>query len=210
MARILITSGPTRQYLDPVRYLSNASSGRMGAALAAAALELGHEVVMITGPVVVDYPDGCQVVPVVTTEEMLQAAVEQFTSCQGAIGAAAPCDYKPRVVQTEKISKTGGPLSVELVETADVVATLGQNKRKDQWVVGFALETEDRHFRAIVKLERKHCDLMVSNGPAAIDSSDNQVELLDREGSVLASIEGSKEHVAAELLRQIQQRLIED
>ena len=125
---------------------------------------------MISGPVSVEYPQGAEIITVVTTDEMLQAAVETFRNCDGAIGAAAPCDYMPRIVQTQKISKTGHPLTIELIETADVVATLGQNKRDDQWVVGFALETEDQRFRAIVKLERKHCDLMVSNGPNAIDS----------------------------------------
>jgi phosphopantothenoylcysteine decarboxylase/phosphopantothenate--cysteine ligase len=115
----------------------------------------------------------------------------------------------PRVVHTQKISKTGGPLTVELIETPDVVATLGQNKRADQWVVGFALETTDQRFRATVKLERKHCDLMVSNGPAAIDASDNEVELLSPAGAVLASIVGSKENVATQLLQQITDRLVD-
>jgi phosphopantothenoylcysteine decarboxylase/phosphopantothenate--cysteine ligase len=209
VARILITSGPTRQYLDPVRYLTNASSGRMGSALAAAALNLNHEVVIVSGPVSVDYPSGAKVIPVVTTAQMLKAASDTFHSCDGVIGAAAPCDYKPRLVQTQKISKTGQPLTIELIETADVVATLGQAKRDDQWVVGFALETEDQRFRAIVKLERKHCDLMVSNGPSAIDASDNQVELLDSLGNVLASMDGTKQHVADRLLEQIDQRLIQ-
>jgi len=209
VARILITSGPTRQYLDPVRYVTNASSGRMGAALATAALNLNHEVVVISGPVSVDYPEGAEVIAVVTTDEMLQAAVETFRTCDGVIGAAAPCDYMPRFVQTQKISKTGQPLTIELIETADVVATLGQNKRDGQWVVGFALETEDQRFRAIVKLERKHCDLMVSNGPSAIDAADNEVELLDPDGNVLANIAGNKEDVAARLLDEISQRLIQ-
>ena len=210
MARILITSGPTRQYLDPVRYLTNASSGRMGVALTAAALDLGHDVIVISGPVAVQYPAGAEVVPVVTTDEMLNEAVRVFRNCDGVIGAAAPCDYMPRVVQTQKISKTGQPLTIELIETADVVATLGQGKRDDQWVVGFALETEDQRFRAIVKLERKHCDLMVSNGPSAIDAAENQVELLDPDGNVLADIEGTKIHVATRLLDEINQRLIEN
>lgn len=210
LARILITSGPTRQYLDPVRYLTNASSGRMGSALARSALDLGHEVVLVTGPVQVDYPSGAEVIPVVTTDDMLASATEVFSNCDGAIGAAAPCDYMPRKVNPQKLSKTGEPLQLELVETADVVATLGQNKRDDQWVVGFALETEDRRFRAIVKLERKHCDLMVSNGPQAIDSGDNDVELLSPDGSVLADIRGSKSEVATALLAEIDRRLIKD
>lgn len=207
MARILITSGPTRQYLDPVRYLTNASSGRMGSALASAALDRGHEVVVVTGPVSVGYPDAAKVIEVVTTDEMLQSAVEVFQECDGAIGAAAPCDYMPRVIQSQKISKTGQPLTIELIETADVVAMLGQGKQKGQWVVGFALETEDQRFRATVKLERKHCDLMVSNGPGAIDASRNDVELLDPEGNVLAKIEGTKEMVARRLMEEIERVL---
>jgi phosphopantothenoylcysteine decarboxylase/phosphopantothenate--cysteine ligase len=97
---------------------------------------------------------------------------------------------------------------IELIETPDVVATLGQDKRPDQWVVGFALETEDQRFRAIVKLERKHCDLMVSNGPSAIDAATNDVELLNPAGDVLVSIQGSKSHVASRLLSEIDSRLI--
>ncbi|TWU22928.1 Coenzyme A biosynthesis bifunctional protein CoaBC [Novipirellula galeiformis] len=203
MARILITSGPTRQYLDPVRYLTNASSGRMGAALAAAAIHAGHEVVIVSGPVSVAYPAAATVIPVITTDEMLVAAVNAFEDCDGAIGAAAPCDYMPHLVLSQKMAKTGEPLKLELIETADVVATLGQTKRRDQWVVGFALETEDRRFRATVKLETKHCDLMVSNGPQAIDSNQNDVELLDAKGNVIAEIHGEKEYVAKELIRHI-------
>lgn len=208
MARILITSGPTRQFLDPVRYLSNASSGRMGAALARAAIDLGHDVVIVTGPVTIQYPVEAERIDVVTTDEMLRAARSAFPGCDGAIGAAAPCDYMPHAIRTEKIAKTGQPLRIELVETPDVVATLGTEKRPGQWLVGFALETEDRHFRAIVKLERKHCDLMVSNGPAAIDSDENHIELLDPAGRVIEEVSGSKSAVASRILAQIDRRLI--
>lgn len=209
LARLLITSGPTRQYLDPVRYLTNASSGRMGVSLVTAALALGHEVVVVTGPVNVEYPAGCRVLPVETTDQMLEVACREFASCDGCIGAAAPCDYRPQQVAEQKLAKTGQPLTLHLVETADVVATLGQRKRADQWVVGFALETEDRRFRATVKLERKHCDLMVSNGPQAINADDTQVELLAPDGSVLAEFQGTKQRVAAGLLREIDSRLIQ-
>src|SRR5262245_41493003 len=163
MARILITAGPTRQYLDPVRYLTNASSGRMGAGLAQAALELGHEVTVVSGPAKIDYPVGATVVPVVSTEEMLAASKEAFANCDGLIGAAAPCAYRPQHVQASKIAKTGQPLLLELIETDDIVATLGAEKGS-RWVVGFALETEDHRLRALAKLERKCCDLIVSNG----------------------------------------------
>ena len=208
MARILITSGPTRQFIDPVRYLTNASSGRMGAALAEAALELGHEVVIVSGPVEIQYPEDAQVVPVVSTEEMLERAREEFENCDGLIGAAAPCDYRPRHVESSKIAKTGDPLLLQLEETDDVVATLGAEKG-NRWVVGFALETEDHRLRALAKLERKCCDLMVSNGVEAMDSHENQIELLNSAGTILRQASGPKREVAKEIVAVIQERLIE-
>ena len=207
MARILITSGPTRQYIDAVRYLTNASSGRMGRGLALAALELGHEVTVVTGPVEVEYPEGCRVVPVVSTEEMLEAATAEFEDCDGLIGAAAPCDYRPVRVEPGKIAKTGEPLELRLVETADVVATLGA-KKGDRWVVGFALEAEDHRLRALAKLERKHCDLMVSNGVAAMNSLENEVELLTPDRQVVGQLSGPKDEVARGILAVIAERLI--
>ncbi len=206
MARILITSGPTRQYLDPVRYLTNASSGRMGAALTAAAMELGHEVVVVSGPVDVPYPEGAEVLPVVSTEEMLEVCRRVFPTCDGMIGVAAPCDYRPVKVEPGKISKTGEPLVLHLIETSDVVASLGAEKTH-QWLVGFALETEDHRLRALAKLEKKSCDLMVLNGPEAMHSSDNQVEIIDPQGTVLESIDGPKEEVARGIFQVINRRL---
>jgi phosphopantothenoylcysteine decarboxylase/phosphopantothenate--cysteine ligase len=209
MARILITSGPTRQYLDPVRYLTNASSGKMGRALAAAGIALGHQVVVVSGPVNIEYPAAATVRSVVSTEELLAACQELFPGCDGAIGAAAPCDYRPVRVEEHKISKTGQPLLLNLVETPDVMATLGASKRPGQWLVGFALETDDQRFRALTKLQRKSCDLMVLNGPTAMDADDNQVEVLDHTGAVVAAFAGSKGEVAAGILSVIQQRLID-
>jgi phosphopantothenoylcysteine decarboxylase/phosphopantothenate--cysteine ligase len=208
VARILITSGPTRQYLDPVRYLTNASSGRMGRALAEAALAAGHEVVIVSGPVDIAYPAAAQVIPVVSTEEMLIACQKLFDQCDGLIGVAAPCDYRPVRVATNKISKTGEPLELHLIETEDVVATLGA-KKQGQWLVGFALETEDHRLRALAKLERKHCDLMVLNGPQAMHSPDNAVEVIDTDGGVIGSFVGTKESVAERIFVIIARRLIE-
>jgi phosphopantothenoylcysteine decarboxylase/phosphopantothenate--cysteine ligase len=207
MSRILITSGPTRQYLDPVRYLTNASSGRMGSALASAALAAGHEVIIVTGPVLMPYPDAAQVVSVVSTEEMLAATRVAFTACDGMIGAAAPCDYRPIHVEPGKIAKTGQPLLLHLVETEDIVASLAATKGH-RWVVGFALETDDHRLRALAKLERKCCDLMISNGVEAMHAADNQVEILDPAGSVLAQVAGSKELVAERILAVIEQQLL--
>ncbi|MBN2473165.1 MAG: phosphopantothenoylcysteine decarboxylase [Pirellulales bacterium] len=207
MARILITSGPTRQYLDPVRYLTNASSGRMGAALAAASVEAGHDVVIVSGPVDIDYPDAAEVIPVVSTEEMLEECLEAFPSCNGLIGVAAPCDYRPMVVASQKIRKTGEPLKLHLVETPDVVALLGAIK-ESQWIVAFALETEDKRIRALQKLERKSADLIVVNGPNAIHAAETQVEVIDGKGTVLASFSGSKRQVGVGLFGVIQKHLI--
>ena len=209
MPRILITSGPTRQHLDPVRYLTNASSGRMGAAMAQAALNLGHTVVIVSGPVEINYPQDVDVIPVISTQDMFDACVDLFPSCDGAIGVAAPCDYRPLVVSPTKLAKTGAPLQLDLFETRDIIAHLGASKREDQWVVGFALETHDERFRALAKLEEKACDLIILNRPEAMDSATNQVELLDPSGQCVSRVEGSKEDVARELLQQIEIRLVQ-
>jgi phosphopantothenoylcysteine decarboxylase / phosphopantothenate---cysteine ligase len=208
MARILITSGPTREYLDPVRYLSNASSGRMGRALAVAAMAAGHEVVIVSGPVEVEYPAGAEVIRVVSTQEMLDASLAAFADCDGVIGAAAPCDYRPAKVSAQKLSKTGGPLRLELVDTPDIVAALAAQRLPPQWIVAFALETEDGRARALAKLREKRCDLIVHNGPAAIHSDRTEVEVLAPDGNVLASLCGAKGEVAEGILRLIQERLI--
>jgi phosphopantothenoylcysteine decarboxylase / phosphopantothenate---cysteine ligase len=207
MARILITSGPTRQYLDPVRFLTNASSGRMGAALAAAAIEAGCQVVIVSGPVEVEYPASAEVVSVLSTEEMLEACLNIFPGCEGFIAVAAPCDYRPIMVSPQKIRKNGQPLKLQLVETPDIVASLAAI-RTGQWIVGFALETEDRRLRAMRKLERKSCNLIVVNGPESMHAAKTRVEVLDKEGDVLAMLAGSKTEVACDIFRIIQQRLM--
>ena len=206
--RILLTSGPTRQYIDPVRYISNASSGRMGCCLAEAFLELGHEVVIVSGPVSIDYPSAAKVVPVVSTEDMLAAAAEEFLNCHGMVGVAAPCDYRPVVIAENKIKKSGERIQIELIETPDVVASLGEKKREDQWTVGFALETEDAHFRAITKLHRKNCDLVVLNGVSAIDSAETSIEVFDPTGEVVLAAAGSKAKIAGLIAKKIQTHLI--
>jgi phosphopantothenoylcysteine decarboxylase/phosphopantothenate--cysteine ligase len=207
MVRILLTSGPTRQYLDPVRYLSNASSGRMGAALAVAAIEAGHEVTIVSGPVEIEYPAAAEVVRVVSTEEMLEACRSLWARCDGLIGAAAPCDYRPQQVAPQKLSKTGGPRVLDLVETPDILATLAAEKTS-QWMVAFALETEDARLRAMQKLARKKCDLIVLNGPAAIQAADTRVEIIDRAGDVVGQFAGSKLEVARGIFRVLKERLI--
>ncbi len=208
MSRILITSGPTRQYLDPVRFLTNASSGRMGKSLAEAAIARGHDVIVVSGPVNVHYPPAAEVVEVVATEEMLEVCQRLFPSCDGMIGVAAPCDYRPVKVAEQKIAKTGQPLVLHLIETEDVVASLGARKRDNQWVVGFALETNDPRLRALAKLEKKHCDLIVLNGPEAMNALDIRVEILDPAGTVIETLAGPKDDVANGIFAAVERRLI--
>ena len=131
--------------------------------MAAAALELGHEVIVVSGPVSVVYPHAARVLWVDTTADMLRDVLAHFPGMDGLIGAAAPCDYMPVHVREHKIHKSGEPLELKLVETPDVVASAAATKQPHQWVIGFALETEDQRFRATIKMQRKFCDMMVSN-----------------------------------------------
>ena len=144
----------------------------------------------------------------VTTDEMLAACRREFPACDGLIGAAAPCDYRPTEVANHKLKKTGEALLVKLVETEDIVASLGREKQSAQWTVGFALETEDARFRAITKLQKKSCDLVVLNGAAAIDSSSNNVEILAPDGTVVGAYNGEKEYVSTKILGVINRLLI--
>ena len=198
--RLLITAGPTREYLDDVRFLSNASSGRMGYALAEAALAAGHSVVLVTGPVSLTPPTGCEVHSVETSQEMRDACLSVWPGCDGAIGAAAVCDYRPRVQHAGKLSKTGGPLTLDLVETPDILAELGRDKGRRR-IIGFALESEDGRSRAMRKLAAKNCDAIALNHPTAIGSDNNTVELLAPDGSTIATWQASKAEIARALIR---------
>ena len=204
--RILITAGPTREYLDDVRYLSNASSGRMGYALAAEAVSRGHQVVLVAGPVEIAPPAGCDLRPVQTTDDMRIACESAFPGCDGVIAAAAVCDYKPLRRVAGKIAKTGEPITIEMIETDDVLAGLGRQKN-GRWIVGFALEAANSRENALQKLRAKNCDVVVLNGPNAIGSLSNSVELIDTTGKPIASWNGSKTDVARELIGWIEQHL---
>ena len=197
---VLITSGPTRQYLDPVRFISNASSGKMGAAIAKAAIASGYAVTVVTGPVNIRYPDNCNVIPVETTQEMLEAAQAIFPRCELLVGAAAPSDYMPRAVSDDKLKKTGAPITLQLVETPDIIATLANAKRPEQIVIGFALETSDHRFQALRKLEEKCCDYIVLNEPTAMTSDENTVRIFGQNTEELLSLSGQKSEISNAIL----------
>lgn len=206
--RILITAGPTREYLDDVRYLSNASSGLMGYALVDAVQAAGHQVVLATGPVALTPPVGCEVHPIETTDELNAVCNRLFVSCDGVIATAAVCDYRPRARFPGKLAKTGVSLELELVETADVLAELGHQKG-DRWIVGFALESDEfAHVNALRKLKQKNCDAIVLNRPTAIGAATNQIEIIDRAGISVAKYSGTKPDVARELWQWIAENLV--
>ncbi len=208
MARILLTAGPTRAYLDEVRFLTNASSGRMASALATAALGRGHEVTIVSGPVPVTYPKQARVIPVVTTAEMLAASRAELPVCDGVIAAAAPCDFEPVTRARGKIPRQGTGLTVEFRPTPDVIATLASRAAAAQWFVAFALEPGADPRRAFEKIEAKRCDLIVVNDLTAMEGEQTAVTVYDRQHATVGSRAGTKRTVAAWLVRVFEERLI--
>ncbi|HOB91270.1 MAG: bifunctional phosphopantothenoylcysteine decarboxylase/phosphopantothenate--cysteine ligase CoaBC [Bacillota bacterium] len=162
--RCLVTAGPTREPIDPVRFVGNRSSGKMGYAIATELWQRGADVVLVTGPVSLPHPEGIKTIRVETTEEMLNACQTHFDESDISVFAAAPADFTPAVVADSKIKKGGGSsLTLELVENPDISATLCKSKRPDQIAVGFAAETDDLIANAMAKLERKGLDMIVAN-----------------------------------------------
>ena len=183
--RFLITAGGTREYIDPVRFISNASSGKMGYALAHAALKAGHVVTLITAATGLRLPEGAEVVAVESAAEMFAGVKEHFGSCDCLIMAAAVADYTPARPSRTKIKKEdGGPRpTLQLKPTVDVLRWAGRHKSAGQIVVGFALEDKDLRARAERKLREKRLDMIVANAPEAIgaERSDVQVKTADGE-----------------------------
>lgn len=181
--RVLILSGPTHEYMDPVRYIGNSSSGLMGKALAEEAEQLGYEVELITGPVAVSnlplLPPG-RIHPVTSAVEMLTAAQSLFGKADIIIFAAAVADYAPEKTQTEKIDKTADMLTLRLKPTPDIAKTLGSQKRTDQITIGFALQTSNGEANARRKLETKNLDGIVLNTPASLGSNSGSFSFLPK------------------------------
>jgi len=206
--RVLVTSGPTREPIDPVRYLSNRSSGKMGHAVASAALRRGAEVVLISGPTTLQPPPGAVYVPVQTAEEMREASLQHLASASVVIKAAAVADYRVERPSATKI-KSGGKdegLTLSLVANPDILKELAQRKG-GAFLVGFAAETNDVRKHAADKLRAKGVDLLVVNDVSqqgiGFDAEDNQVLLLDRWGDTLELPRMSKLEVAHAILDRV-------
>jgi phosphopantothenoylcysteine decarboxylase/phosphopantothenate--cysteine ligase len=202
--RILVTAGPTREFLDAVRFLSNPSSGRMGFACARAAARAGHEVVLVTGPVELPDPPGVRTRRVVSAEDMYRAVLRAWPRMDAAIMTAAVGDYRPARRAAGKIKKSAAPLALDLVRTKDILLELGRRKGRRR-LVGFALETADGPRQALLKYERKNLDFVVLNGPASFAAGRMDADVY-REGAVVKRFRGApKDAVARWLVRALEQ-----
>jgi phosphopantothenoylcysteine decarboxylase/phosphopantothenate--cysteine ligase len=205
--RCLITAGPTREHLDPVRFLSNGSSGKMGYALARVAAERKWQVDLVSGPVALPPPDGVTVRYVVSAGQMFEACKPLFAQCDLFIAAAAVADYRPKYVAREKLKKSSRELRLELVQTIDILRTLAARKRPGQVMVGFAAETHDLEAQARRKMEKKHLDWIVANDVSrpsiGMNSEDNAILLLAQSGERLAFGPAPKIDVAGFILGRV-------
>ena len=184
--KFLITAGPNREPLDPVRYISNRSSGKMGYALAKAALRRGAEVALVSGPTALDPPSGARLIAVTTAAEMHDAVLKEFATCTAVVMAAAVTDYRPVAVAEQKIKRGKGPLELRLEPNPDILKALGQ-KRDGKVLIGFAAETEDLAANAEKKLHAKNLDIIVANNVAeagsGFDGDTNIATIIDRTGA---------------------------
>jgi phosphopantothenoylcysteine synthetase/decarboxylase len=206
--KILITAGPTREALDPVRYLSNRSSGKMGYALAEAARDAGHDVVLVTGPVSIAAPDKVEVVRVESATQMFEAVRTHLGGCDAAIFAAAVADYRPAEVAPQKIKKAADELVLRLVRTPDILGSARSAFGFNGVLVGFAAETTDLIAHAQDKCLRKRCDLIVANDVSqpgiGFDSSDNAVTLCFADRTVQPIAQASKASIAREIMTVVE------
>lgn len=206
--KVLITAGATREFFDPVRYISNPSSGKMGYAIASAARERGWEVTLVSANVALPTPEGVELVKVTTGDEMLAAAREAFPHCDILIKTAAVCDFRPKHYEVHKRKKDGTGMVVEFEPTTDILKTLAAGKTACQTVVGFAAETQDVEAYAQKKLVEKNLDLIVANlvgrgEVGAFGADDNAVTLLGHAGFRKAFERAPKLAIARALLEEI-------
>jgi len=206
LLKILITSGPTIEPIDPVRYLTNRSSGKMGYALARAAAEQGHQVLLISGPTRLEIPEGVDFLPIETAQEMYEAVQAHLPGKDIGIYAAAVADYTPAQPEDQKIKKNASTLSLELIKTKDVLGSAREPFGFQGTLIGFAAETQNLEENARDKLTRKGCDLVIANDVSrsdiGFDSSENEVLLVSPDrAEPLPKM--SKDHLAKHLIEII-------
>jgi phosphopantothenoylcysteine decarboxylase/phosphopantothenate--cysteine ligase len=205
--RFLITAGPTREPIDPVRYISNRSSGKMGYAIAEAALAEGHEVTLISGPVHLEPPRNAKLISASASDEMFEAVHRHADQCDICVLCAAVADYKPVNVSPTKIKKHGEKFSLELIPTRDSLDSLGHRQHRQFVLVGFAAETDDVEENAAKKLREKNCDIIVANdvsgANSGMESDVNEVTILFRNGEKEKISRAPKKIIARELVKII-------
>ncbi len=211
--RVLITAGPTQEAIDPVRYISNHSTGKMGYALARAFAQAGATVTLVSGPTALPLPEtGVHRIDVRSAREIFDATVEQFSNADLTILNAAVADYTPAHPADRKIKKNESTFQLELTKTIDIAATLGQRKQASQLLMGFALETNDEQANAIKKLHAKNLDWIVLNSlrdaGAGFGHDTNKITVIDRDGQTHEFALKTKEEVALDLLNLVEARLL--
>ena len=206
---ILITAGPTREPIDPVRFLTNRSSGRMGYALARAFQRLGHSVLLVSGPTTLDVPDHVDYLPVETAQDMHDAVARSLPTADIAIFSAAVADYRPAEVATQKIKKSADQITLTLVKTPDILGSARSENGFRGYLVGFAAETQNLEENAREKLVRKDCDMIIANDVSqpgiGFDSPENEVLVVETSENTRFP-QQSKEHLAHHLAELITDR----
>lgn len=204
--KVLVTAGPTRASIDPVRFITNHSTGKMGYAIAMEARDRGAEVVLVSGPTELKSPEGIKVIKVETNEEMFNAVRAEYNSCDIVVKSAAVSDYKPKEYSKEKIKKGEGNLVVEFTRDNDILKYLGDNK-KQQILIGFAAESNDVIDNAHKKLSKKNLDYIVANNitesDAGFGTDTNRVTIIKRDGAIKSLDSMSKRAVGCELFNMI-------
>jgi phosphopantothenoylcysteine decarboxylase / phosphopantothenate---cysteine ligase len=204
--RFVVTAGPTREAIDPVRFISNRSSGKMGYAIAEAALAAGHKVKLISGPASVAPPDGAHFISITKSDELHDEVHRALADCDVLVMCAAVSDYKPAACERQKMKKRKTPFALKLIPTRDILASLPK-KNREFLVVGFAAETHDLEKNARTKLRGKNCDLIVANDVSQTDSGmesdENAVTIFFRNGESKAISRRSKKNIARELVKII-------
>ena len=201
--KILITSGRTKENIDPVRYLSNNSSGKMGYSLAQAAVDLGAEVTLISGPTDLKVPNGLEnFISVESALEMYEKVDEYFKNTDIFIACAAVTDYRPKEYKKEKIKKSDSDLVMELVRNPDILLEMRKKKEK-QLLVGFAAETNDIKENALKKLEKKNLDIIVANNASVMGSDENVIEIIKKDRTSVEISQKSKIELAYDILNEI-------
>lgn len=210
--KVLVSAGPTYEAIDPVRFIGNHSSGKMGFEIANAFAQQGADVTLVAGPVALSTPENVKRINVVSANEMLNACVQEFNTADITIMAAAVADYKPTNISSRKIKKSEENFSLELSKTIDILANLGKLKKKNQLLAGFALETENELINAKIKLHNKNLDFIVLNSlndkGAGFSHQTNKITIIDNIDEVTEFPLKSKNEVANDILTFVEKKMV--